>query len=84
MDAEETKRSFGVVLRRLRKVAGLTQEGLAGEADLQRNYVSSIERGRQQPTLTTIFKLAAALKCPADEIVRLVGVELARPRRRRS
>lgn len=36
---------FGRVLRRLRKTAGLTQEQLALEAGVERNYVSLIERG---------------------------------------
>ena len=76
--------SFGVVLRRLRKAAGLTQEQLALEADLQRTYVSILELGQQQPTLTTILKLAAALDRSAGEIVSLVEAELARNRKRRS
>ena len=75
--------SFGVVLRRLRTAAGLTQEQLALEADLRRTYVSILELGQQQPTLTTIFKLAAALGQPAGEIVSLVEADLARPRKRR-
>jgi transcriptional regulator with XRE-family HTH domain len=76
--------SFGVVLRRLRKTAGLTQEKLAEVADLRRTYVSILELGQQQPTLTTILKLAKALRCPAAEIVGLVEVERTRVRRRRS
>jgi transcriptional regulator with XRE-family HTH domain len=38
--------SFGAVLRRLRKAAGLTQEQLALEADLRRTYVSILELSR--------------------------------------
>jgi transcriptional regulator with XRE-family HTH domain len=59
--------AFGKALRQKRKEAGLTQEQLAHEADVQRNYVSLIERGVNQPTITIIFKLAIALRCsPAD------------------
>jgi len=76
--------AFGVVLRRLRKSAALTQEQLALEAGLRRTYVSILELGQQQPTLTTILKLAQALKRPAAEIVGLVEADLARPRKRRS
>ena len=50
-----------MVLRRLRKASGLTQEELALEAELRRTYVSILELGQQQPTLTTILKLAPAL-----------------------
>ncbi len=76
--------AFGTVLRRLRKAAGLTQEKLALEADVRRTYVSILELGQQQPTLTTILKLAVALRRPAGEIVTLVEAELTRARRRRS
>ena len=61
--------AFGLVLRELRKEQGLSQETLALEADLQRNYISLIERGINQPTITTIFKLAAALGVKPSAIV---------------
>ncbi|GLO39512.1 MULTISPECIES: helix-turn-helix domain-containing protein [Pseudomonas] len=61
--------AFGKVLRERRKQAGLTQEKLALEADVQRNYVSLIERGVHQPTINIIFKLAAALACKPSDLV---------------
>ena len=69
--------AFGNVLRRLRKNAGLTQEGLGLEADLQRSYVSILELGQQQPSLGTILKLAKALKLSAQEIVGLLEREIS-------
>ncbi len=60
---------FGVVLRDMRIEAGLTQEQLGLEADLRRTFVSLLELGQQQPTLTTLLKLAHALNCPAHVIV---------------
>ncbi len=75
--------SFGRVLRRLRAEAGLTQEELGFEADLRRTYISILELGYQQPTLTTILKLAKALKRSAQDIVGLVEAELHQVRRRR-
>ncbi len=61
--------AFGTVLRQKRKAAGLTQEQLSYEADIQRNYVSLIERGVHQPTIAVLFKLAGALNCtPASFI----------------
>jgi transcriptional regulator with XRE-family HTH domain len=70
--------AFGRALRSLRKERGLSQEGLALEADLQRNYVSLIERGINQPTVTTIFKLATALRVRPSEIVAMVETETLR------
>jgi transcriptional regulator with XRE-family HTH domain len=61
--------AFGKILRERRKLAGLTQEKLALEADVQRNYVSLIERGVHQPTINIIFKLATALKCLPSALI---------------
>ena len=62
--------AFGKALREVRKEKGLTQEQLGFEADLQRIYVSQLELGQQQPSLTTIFKLANGLSCSATELIR--------------
>ncbi|WP_454840527.1 helix-turn-helix domain-containing protein [Pseudomonas hormoni] len=68
--------AFGRVLRQKRQESGLTQEQLALEADVQRNYVSLIERGVNQPTIAVLFKLANALKCSPSTLIRLVEEEL--------
>lgn len=67
---------FGKILRRARKEAGLTQEQLALDAELQRNFVSLLELGEKQPTLTTLFKLAGALKCSPATMVQALVDEL--------
>ena len=67
--------AFGHVLRQRRREAGLTQEQLALEADVQRNYVSLIERGVNQPTIAVLFKLAHALKCRPSTLILLVEEE---------
>jgi transcriptional regulator with XRE-family HTH domain len=74
--------AFGRVLRRLRKDAGLTQERLGFEADLRRTYISILELGQQQPTLTTIFKLAKPLRRSAQDIVGMVESEIRHAARR--
>ena len=53
--------SFGAAVRELRRQQGLSQEDLGFEADLDRTYVSGIERGVRNPTLTTVWRLAKAL-----------------------
>ena len=60
---------FGKILRKYRMSIGLSQEALALECDLDRTYISLLERGKRQPSLTTIFQLAAALEVPPDKIV---------------
>jgi transcriptional regulator with XRE-family HTH domain len=65
----EPAEAFGQVLRKRRKEAGLTQEQLAFEADLERVFISWLETGKRQPTFQTMLKLAAALGCKAAELV---------------
>jgi transcriptional regulator with XRE-family HTH domain len=69
--------AFGRVLRRLRKDAQLSQEALGFESELQRNYVSLIELGKYQPTISTLFKLAYALKITPSSMLKQVEIELA-------
>ncbi len=53
--------AFGEILRELRTARGLSQERLAAECLLDRTYISLLERGMRQPTLTTLFALSARL-----------------------
>lgn len=61
--------AFGKVLRESRLEAGLTQEQLGLEAGLRRTFVSILELGEQQPTLTTIIKIANALSISGSLLV---------------
>lgn len=55
-------RAFGATLRLIRTDAGLTQEQLAHAAGVGRTYIGEAENGVRNPTLTTIWQLAAALR----------------------
>jgi transcriptional regulator with XRE-family HTH domain len=57
----ETTVLLGRRLRELRKKRGLTQEGLAEQANVDVKYLGSIERGRENPTVGTLEKVSAAL-----------------------
>ncbi len=59
----EPEVAFGQVLRGLRKRQGLSQERLAQEAGVERNYVSLLELGRNSASIKTVFKLSDALAC---------------------
>ena len=75
---------FGAALRRVRLAAGMSQEQLGLEAGVQRNFISLIETGQNQPTITTIAKLARALGLRASELVVEAEREAEpRPRARR-
>ena len=57
----------------------MTQEELGFEADLRRTYVSILELGQQQPSLSTILKISSALKISARELIAHVEDELKQP-----
>jgi len=62
---------FAANLRRLRHARGLSQENLAYEAEVNRTYVSKIEKGATWVGLEIIVKLAAVLKVEPAELLRL-------------
>jgi len=68
----EPIKAFGLVVKQMRKAQGLSQEALADEAHLDRTFISQLETGNKQATLTTIFRLAAALRVEASDLLRLV------------
>jgi transcriptional regulator with XRE-family HTH domain len=53
-------------VREYRKAAGFSQEGLALEAEVDRTYVSQIERGVCNPSLLVLHKLAMVLQVSAS------------------
>ena len=54
--------TFGINIRRVRLDRGLTLEALADEVGLAYSYVGEIERGKRNPTLDVVERIAAALK----------------------
>ena len=59
--------AFGSVVRSFRERAGYSQEGFAHEAGIDRSFWGAIERGRYNPSLGTIWRVAEALgKRPRD------------------
>jgi transcriptional regulator with XRE-family HTH domain len=64
-------RTFGRAVRELRARFGLSQEGLAFQAGLHRNYVGAIERGEINPTFSTLMRLARGFEITLSELFRL-------------
>ena len=58
---------FGANVRRLRLKKGLSQATLARQAGISANYVGTLERGVQNPSLKTLERLAKGLGCPMSE-----------------
>jgi transcriptional regulator with XRE-family HTH domain len=59
----------GKNVRRLRLQKGMTQEELAFEAEIDLTYVGGIERGRRNPSLMVLVRIAKALGVPPSEAV---------------
>lgn len=57
---------FGKVLREYRTKSGISQEKLALSSNLDRSFVSLLERGMRQPTLKTMLLLVDALDVPFE------------------
>jgi transcriptional regulator with XRE-family HTH domain len=66
---------FGRAVRRRRRELDLSQEELADRAELHRTYISSIERGRMNPSLENVEKLAKALDISISALLVKYGVE---------
>jgi len=63
--------ALGEAIRRLRLEMGISQEVLAERADTDLSQVGGIERGRRNPSYTTLRKLAAALETTVGAIASL-------------
>lgn len=68
MPVSSPRLAFGSRLRALRTDRGWSQEEFAHRADLDRTYVSGVERGVRNPTLDVIARLAEALDVDVAEL----------------
>jgi transcriptional regulator with XRE-family HTH domain len=71
---------FGAVLRRHRSVLNVSQEELAFRAGVDRTFISRLERGIRQPTITTLIGLGVALGISAADLIRETEIEFVRQR----
>lgn len=62
---------IGPAFRLVRERAALSQEELAFRAGLDRTYISGIERGRRNPSLHSMQRIAAELSQSLDQIFNL-------------
>lgn len=65
----DLRQQLGLNVERLRRSLGLSQEELAFEAKIHRTYISGVERGVRNPTVTVIARLAGALKVEPAELL---------------
>ncbi len=66
---DDVRKIVGRNVREARKAIGLSQEALADKAGIDRTYVSGVERGVRNPTITILAKFAAALDTSAAALL---------------
>ena len=68
MKSESAK--LGKNLKRIRTEKGITQGDIVRTLSVSRSFVSNIENGKTNPTLSTISKIAKALGVSSDELLK--------------
>jgi transcriptional regulator with XRE-family HTH domain len=66
---KEVIKAVGARIREVRTRQGLSQEGLANEADIPLSQIGRIERGENNPTVSTLYVIAQALQVNLTELV---------------
>jgi transcriptional regulator with XRE-family HTH domain len=66
----DMRRLVGRNVKRLRQKRGLTQEEFAELSGFSQQYISSLEQGRRNPTIITLYEFAVALKVSHLELLR--------------
>lgn len=69
--------AFGRRLRVVRNGLGISQEALADLANLDRTYISLLERGKRNPSLVCVAALARAMEVTVSELCQFPGTENA-------
>jgi transcriptional regulator with XRE-family HTH domain len=67
-------KALGAAIQRARKAQDISQEDLADKADLDRAYLSSIERGGQNAGVMLLLRIAQALDITLAELVGSAGL----------
>ena len=63
-------KKLGLNLKRIRTQKGISQGDIAKKLGLSRGFISTIENGKTNPTLSTIAKLATTLGISVDELLK--------------
>lgn len=69
IDKEKVLTQFGNKLKEARIEKGLSQEALALSLDFDRTYISLLERGKRNPSLFTLYEIAAFLEVEPSSLI---------------
>ena len=65
----DVRERVGLNLQKLRRERGLSQEELADRANIHQTYLSGVERGKRNPTVTVLQRIAEALGADIEDLV---------------
>lgn len=68
-EREEILSSLGFLIRQKRRLVGISQEELAARSKLDRTYISGVERGVRNPSLTALLKIADGLQLSTSALL---------------
>jgi transcriptional regulator with XRE-family HTH domain len=68
----DLNKTFGKVLKELREEKGMSQQELGDYADVDRSFISRIERGIGTPSVTVVFKMCGILEVKPSEFFQRV------------
>ncbi len=67
---ETVQKAFGDELKTIRNKAGQTQEGVSLNCDMSLRYYQYLEKGDNNPTMITLFRLADTLGCEPEKLIK--------------
>ena len=70
MHSKDSLKKLGINLKKLRLKKKMSQGDISRKLGLDRAYISSIENGRMNPTLSTLEKLADAIGVNSSELIK--------------
>mgnify|MGYP001603572841 CR=1 FL=1 len=70
MHSKDSSKKLGINLKKLRLKKKMSQGDISRKLGLDRAYISSIENGRMNPTLSTLEKLADAIGVNSSELIK--------------
>jgi len=63
-------KKLGQNIRKIRKAKGMSQGDISRALSMDRGYISSIENGHKNPTITTLEKIAKALSVKLEDLMK--------------
>ena len=70
VDMSNSAKKLGQNIRRIRLAKGMTQGDLCRKLEVDRGYMSNVESGKKNPTLSTIERIAKALDVSIEELMK--------------